>query len=52
MTAYLEMGVLNEYIRYLPTLKNSPVLTTKKGNIPFYEADPAAIVLVSVPMMW
>jgi hypothetical protein len=48
------MGVLNDYIRYLPTLKDSPkaVMTTKKGNIPFGEADLAAIVLVSVPMSW
>ncbi len=28
------------------------VLTTKKGNIPFGEADLAAIVLSSVPMLW
>jgi hypothetical protein len=35
-------------------LKDSPkaVLTTKKGNIPFGEADLAAIVLASVPMLW
>jgi hypothetical protein len=35
-------------------LKDSPkaVPTTKKGNIPFGEADLAAIVLVSVPMLW
>jgi hypothetical protein len=48
------MGVLNDYVRHLPTLKDSPkaVLTTKIGNIPFGEADLAAIVLVSVPMLW
>ncbi len=47
------MGVLNDYIRYLPTLKDSPkaVLTTKKGNIPFGEADLATIILASVRMM-
>jgi hypothetical protein len=48
------MGLLNDYIKHLPTLKDSPkaVLTTKKGNIPFGEADLAAIVLASVPMSW
>ena len=48
------MGVLNDHVRHLPTLKDSPnaVPTTKKGNIPFGEADLAAIVLASVPMMW
>jgi hypothetical protein len=50
----LQMGVLNDYIRHLPTLKDSSkaVPTTKKGNIPFGEADLAAIVLSSVPMSW
>jgi hypothetical protein len=50
----LQMGVLNDYIRYLPTLKDSPkaVPRTKKGNIPFGETDLAAIVLASVPMLW
>ncbi len=48
------MGVLNDYVRYLPMLKDSPkaVPTTKKGNILFGEADLAAIVLVSDPMLW
>jgi hypothetical protein len=48
------MGVLNDYIRHLPTLKDSPkaVSTTKKGNNPFGKADLAAIVLTSVPMTW
>ncbi len=48
------MGVLNDYIRYLPMLEDSPkaVPTTKKGNIPFGKADLVAIVLVFVPMMW
>jgi hypothetical protein len=34
------MGVLNDYVRHLPTLKDSSkaVPTTKKGNIPFGEA--------------
>jgi hypothetical protein len=48
------MGVLNDYVRYLPTLKDSPkdVTMTKKGNIPFGKADLAMIVLASVPMTW
>jgi hypothetical protein len=50
----LQMGVLNEYFKHLPKLKDSPkaVLKMKKENAPFGEADLAAIVLVSVPMMW
>ena len=46
------MGVLNDYVRYLPTLKDSleAVPMTKKGNIPLSKADLAAIVLASVPM--
>jgi hypothetical protein len=50
----LQMGVLNDYVRYLPTLKDSPkaVLMTKKGNVPFDEADLAAIALALVPMTW
>ncbi len=33
----LQMGVLNDYVKHLPTLKNNSkaVPTTKKGNIPF-----------------
>jgi hypothetical protein len=48
------MGVLNDYVKHLPTLKDSSkaVLTRKKGNIPFGKADLAAIVLLSVPMSW
>ncbi len=48
------MGVLNDYVKHLPTLKDSSkaVSTTKKENIPFGEADLAAIVLLSVPMSW
>jgi hypothetical protein len=50
----LQMGVMNDYVRHLPTLKDSPkaVPMTKKGNIPFGEADLAAIVLPSVLMLW
>ncbi len=50
----LQMGVLNDYVKHLPTLKDSSkaVLTTKKVNIPFSKADLAAIVLSSVQMSW
>ncbi len=50
----LRMGVLNDYVNQLPTLKDSSkaVPTTKKGNIPFNKADLAAIVLSSVPIPW
>jgi hypothetical protein len=50
----LQMGVLNDYVRHLPTLKDSPkaVPTTNKGNVPFGKADLAAILLVFVSMMW
>jgi hypothetical protein len=50
----LQMGVLNDYVRHLLMLKDSPkaVLTTKKGSIPFGKADLAAIMLASVPMTW
>jgi hypothetical protein len=46
------MGVLNDYVKHLPTLKDSSkaVPTTQKGNISFGEAGLAAIVLSSVPM--
>jgi hypothetical protein len=48
------MGVLNDYVKHLPTLKDSSkaVPTTKIGNTPFGKADLAAIVLSSVPMLW
>ncbi len=50
----LRMEVLNDYVKHLPTLKDSlkAVPTAKKGNIPFCKADLAAIVLSSVPMLW
>jgi hypothetical protein len=50
----LQMGVLNDYVKHLPTLKDSSkaVPTTKKGNIPFGRADLAAIVLLLVPTSW
>jgi hypothetical protein len=48
------IGVLDDYVKHLPTLKDSSkaVPTTKKWNIPFGKADLAAIVLSSVPMLW
>ncbi len=51
---FSQMGVLNDYVRPLPTLKDSSkaVPMTKKGNIPFGKADLATIVLLSVPMSW
>jgi hypothetical protein len=50
----LQMGVLNDCVKHLPTLKDSPKAAPmmKKGNIPFGEADLAMIVLASVPMSW
>ncbi len=50
----LQMGVLNDYVRHLPTLKDSPkaVSMTKKGNVLFGKADLATIVMASVPMTW
>jgi hypothetical protein len=50
----MQMGVLNDYVRYLPMLKDSPkaVPMTKKGSILFGKADLAAIMLASVPMTW
>jgi hypothetical protein len=50
----LRMGVLNDYVKHLPMLKDSSkaVPTTKKRNIPFGKADLAAIVLLSVLMSW
>jgi hypothetical protein len=48
-----QMGVFNDYVKHLPTLKDSSkaVPTMKKGNIPFGKADLAAIVLLSVLML-
>jgi hypothetical protein len=48
------MGVLNDYVRHLPTLKDRPKATStlKKGNVLFGKANPAVIVLASVPMTW
>ncbi len=48
------MGLLNDYLAYLPTVKDSSmaVKDTKKGNVPFDEADLAGIVLKAVPTSW
>jgi hypothetical protein len=48
----LQMGVLDDYTKHLPTLKDSSkaVPTTKKGDILFGKADLATIVLLSVLM--
>ncbi len=48
-----QMGVLNDCVKHLPTLKDSSkaVPATKKGNIPFGKADLATIVLSSVPIL-
>jgi hypothetical protein len=48
------MGLLNDYLAYLPTVKDSSMAIedTKKGNVPFDEADLAGIVLKAVPTSW
>ncbi len=48
----LQMGMLNDYVRHLPTLKDNSkaVPRMKKGNICFGKVDLAAIVLSSVLM--
>jgi hypothetical protein len=48
------MGVLNNYLSFLPTVFNSSMAVegTKKGNMPFNEADLAGIILNSVLISW
>ncbi len=48
------MGVLNGYLSFLPMVFNSPMAIdgTKKGNMPFNEADLAEMVLNSIPVSW
>jgi hypothetical protein len=48
------MGVLNDYLAYLPTVFDSSmaIAGTKKMNVPFNEADLAKIVLNLVPSSW
>jgi hypothetical protein len=50
----LRMGVLNDYLAYLPTVFDllMAVAGTKKINVPFNEADLAGIVLNLVPSSW
>ncbi len=49
-----QMDILNFYLAHLPTVFNSSMAVegTKKGNVPFNEADLAGIVLNSVPVSW
>ncbi len=48
------MGVLNDYLAYLPTVFDllMAIAGTKKMNVPFDEADLAGIVLNLVPSSW
>ncbi len=48
------MGVLNDYLAYLPTVFDSLMANagTKKMNVPFDVADLARIVLNLVPSSW
>ncbi len=48
------MGVLNDYLAYLPTVFywSMAIAGTKKMNVPFNEADLAGIVLNLVPSSW
>ncbi len=48
------MGLLNDYLAYLPLVKDSPraVEDMKKGNVPFNKADLAGIVRKAVPISW
>ncbi len=48
------MGILNDYLAHLPTVFNSSMAVegTKKGNVPFDEADLAGVILNSVPVSW
>jgi hypothetical protein len=48
------MGVLNDYLAYLPTVFDMlmAVAGTKKMNVPFNEADLAGIMLNLVPSSW
>jgi hypothetical protein len=48
------MGLLNDYLAYLPTVKDSSmaVEVTKKGNVPFDKANLAGFVLKAIPTSW
>ena len=47
------MGLLNNYLAYLPTVKDSSmaVADMKKGNVPFDKANLAGIVLKAIPTL-
>jgi hypothetical protein len=46
--------VLNDYLAYLPTVKDSSMAVEdrNKGNVPFSKADLVGIVLKAVPTSW
>jgi hypothetical protein len=48
------IGILNDYLAYLPTIFDSlmAIAGIKKMNVPFNEADLAKIVLRLVPSSW
>jgi hypothetical protein len=48
------MGIINDYLSFLPMVFNSSMAIegTKKGNVPFDEADLARIIFNSVPVSW
>jgi hypothetical protein len=48
------MEVLNKYLGFLPTIKNSPlaVATTEMRNVPFTKATHASIILSHLPVAW
>ena len=48
------MDFLNDYLAHQPTVKDSPkaVEDTKRGNVPFNEANLAGIMLKAVPSSW
>ncbi len=48
------MGLLNDYLAHLTTVKNSPMVVkdTRAGNVPLDKADLASIILKSLPPMW
>ncbi len=50
----MRMGLLNDYLAHLPTVKDSPMAVEdmKNGNVPFNEADLARIMLKAVPSSW
>jgi hypothetical protein len=48
------MGILNDYLAYLPTVYDSSmaIAGTKKMNVPFDEANLAGIMLNTGPSSW